>query len=372
MIKKVLLYAFALCIFSLAQAQEDEKVNKMTEFEASYISDFGSVLSGGIEQSNFYLGMVDISMTLTPWENGEFYLQYENTHGETPSENFVGDLHVFSNINNGNFSYLYMAWYKHTFNNLSITLGVHDLNSEFVATEYGGLFCNSSFGIQPSAAWNLPVPIFPKNALGIILKYDISENFTFQTAVYDGDPLSLDDDKYGLDYGIDFKNQGIVSFSEMHYNKLKNGELNGTYKLGFQYHSADFTNMSDNSVQKGNYGFYAIGDQSISEKLGAFVQLGWTPEKLNINPVYAGGGFNYSGIGKRTNDVLGLAFAYGSVSSQFAGFDYNHETVIELTYSLQVSDNMVFKPDLQYIINPGAINGVNNAFIGFVRFSLSF
>lgn len=360
-----------IAITSVAGIAEtnDTVVEKITT-EASYVFDIGRVLSGGIEQHNFYMGMIDIALTANLWKNGELYVQVENTHGGQPSNKYVGDIHTFSNIENANKTYLYMAWYKHTFNKLTTTFGVHDLNSEFINSDYASNFCNSSFGIQPSASWNLPVSIFPINTVGLVLSYDISDNLKFQTSLYDGDPMDLDVDPYNLNFSIDPKNEGFISFSELHVKTYNNTlETTNTYKFGFQYHTAQCINYKDSTVHKGNYGFYAIGDHTFSKNLGGFFQFGITPEELNLNSLYVGAGITLQNMQKRPTDIFGLALAYGKISPHFVEYSQTHETALELFYSTEILPNIHIKPDLQYIINPGAAN-TKRALVGFIRCSL--
>lgn len=142
---------------------------------SSYTSDFGRNFSGGIKPGNFYLGMINLELDVPLFKNSELFIQLQNTHGEPMGSKYAGDMQVFSNIENGNYTYLYSLWYKQLIGKFSFIIGMHDLNSEFYITELGALFLNSSFGIQPSASWNMPVSIFPKNAPGLVLKYNLSE-----------------------------------------------------------------------------------------------------------------------------------------------------------------------------------------------------
>ncbi len=102
-------------------------------FEASYVNDYVHNLSGGLKTGQTAMGMIDLVISMNTesaglWKNGEFYMQIENTHGGSLSGSFLGDLQVASNIDNGDYTYLYMLWYKHVFGKLSLTLGKHDLN----------------------------------------------------------------------------------------------------------------------------------------------------------------------------------------------------------------------------------------------------
>ena len=63
--------------------------------------------------------------------------------------------------------------------------------------------------------------------------------------------------------------------------------------------------------------------------------------------------------------MAGLAFTSAFLS------DKKTETAIELFYQYQVTDNLVIKPDVQYIVNPAGMDfSVDNALVGMLRFAV--
>jgi porin len=342
---------------------------------ANYVADFGRNFSGGIQKGNFYLGQMNLSMEIPTFKNSGFYVQIQNCHGATPSLNLTGDIHPFSNIENGDYTYLYMLWYKQSFGPLSATLGVHDLNSEFHITEFGGFFLNSSFGIQPSACLNMSVSIFPKNTLGFVLKYDVANWLTLQSSVYDGDPGTLEDDPHNTHFSIDLKEQGLYTASEIHIHNTKE-EQTSTYKLGYQYHSAKFERFADSTLQQGDWGVYCMADHYINNKMGVFTQLGWTPPNRNRVNFYAGLGLTLFGHGRRENDQFGMALSYILLSPQFAkpitGKSYNAEATLEFSYNFQLNESISIQPDIQYILNPGGMYAHEEALVRMIRTNINF
>ena len=119
-----------ILIHFLIDAQE--KDSSAMSFKANYISDFGRNFTGGVKPGNFYMGMMNISVDIPFFKRCEFYAQIQNTHGAIPTVENIGDLQVFSNIQNGDFTYLYMLWLKFTLGKFYCTLGIHDLNTEMV------------------------------------------------------------------------------------------------------------------------------------------------------------------------------------------------------------------------------------------------
>ena len=380
-----LLLAFLIFSNHLCYCQEDSQV---LTYEASYVSDFVGNISGGIDQSSTYLGMIDLAATFSTenaglWRNGEFYIQIGNTHGGTPSADLVGDFQMLSNIENSDFTYLCQLWFKQSFNRLSFTIGVHDMNSEFLISEYAGEYVNGSFGIMPSVSMNVPLSISPKNALGAVLQYNPVSYLSFLLGLYDGDPLDLEQDKYNMNFSLSSE-EGYFSIFEMQYNIGNNEESKATYKVGGYYHSGDFINVTD-SIENinGNYGFYLIADQSIlswveySRSLNAFAKFGISPQNRCFNNLFLAIGFNYySPFKKRINDVMGLAIAKAFVSKNLInmsnGMCKSFETVLELMYKAKINQNIFIQPEIQYIINPGANTNLSNAIVGLLRTSISF
>ena len=77
-----------------------------------------------------------------------------------------------------------------------------DLNADFNASEYGGLFLNSTFRNKSSIPLNVPAPISPINALWGLLRYDFLDAVAFPAAVYDGAPGDFDSDPYKLGHAM--------------------------------------------------------------------------------------------------------------------------------------------------------------------------
>ncbi len=345
----------------------------------TYIGDAVYNFSGGIKTGKAYMGYIDLGATINTeglgiWRNGELFINLQNTHGSTVSADYIGDAQVMSNIDNGDYTYLYQFWYRQTINKFSLLVGIHDLNSEFFVSDFSGEYANSSFGIMPAVSFNVPVPIFPKTTLGAILRYDFSDAISFQTAVFDGNPLDLDSIPYNGELVIG-DNHGLFSVAEIHYNHNSSNGRNGTYKIGFFYHSGDFENLAKDKVYKGNYGVYIFIDQMLfpasreeNEGLGTFFQLGLSPDDRSLNDLFIGFGFNYYGA---SDNIIGLGVAHASLSNKLVDANpkiyANGETAIESFYKMKLGEYITLQPEIQYIINPGFNKSLDNALVGLFR-----
>ncbi len=345
---------------------------------ASYIGEGFANFTRGLQKGETYLGKIHFGIEYKPkfFNNGEFSAHIENTHGGNPSRDYIGDLQVASNIDNGDYTYLSELWYKHSFNNLFVKFGIIDLNSDYLNSNCGGVFLNSSFGIQPSASLNMPVPIFPMNALGVNLQYSFFDKLILRTGIWDGNPGDLNRNPYNVQWKLS-KSEGILSATEFEY-KYKNGL--GNLKFGMLYHSANFKTLSDTSCYiKGNFQFHFIFEQVIvydkinnKPKIDVFANIGYLPNnEINVIPLSFSGGVYYSNVFlNKIDDKIGFAFSYAKISDVLLRkyMEYKtKETLFELTYTIEINNNISIQPDLQYIFNSGVNNNVSDAFVGFLR-----
>ena len=371
-LKKIFTLTIYITFFTNVINSENNVVNqsKPLEIGASYTGDLVSNFVGGIKTGTTYLGLINVAADFDTqqanwWNGGEFFVNIANTHGGTPSANLVGDFQGISNIEAGNLTFLYELWYKQNIGQFEFTLGLQDLNANFATNENGAIFTNSSFGIHSSLADNISTPIFPLTALGINAKWDISDEFTWQAAIFDGTPDDFENNPFNVNWKLS-KEQGFLVATEFQYlnSLLKN--RTGNYKLGIYFHEHnDYTN-----AQQENGGLYFVGEQQVTENFYLFSQIGFSPKSKNTHNQFYSLGLNCKKVfEKRPNDEFGLAIAYAGIDGNNVG----SETAIELLYLFSFSSHFYLKPDLEYIINPAGTNvKLPNALVGSIRVGLNF
>lgn len=369
---------------------------KGISFELVYTGEVLGLFSGGIKRDTSYQANIDLTMTLDTelaglWKGGTFFIYMLNNHGEKqPSGDFIGDLQTASNIEAPTATRLYELWYEQQLFNetFSILAGMHDLNSEFAFTEYGGLFINSSFGIQPDISANVPVSIFPVTAAAVRLKWTPIERLYIMAAVYGGDPGDPSVNKHGTRWRLFSRKESMTIYEAGYQIGLDEGSavLPGTYKLGTWYHSADFDDVKDTDAagdpikHDGNYGVYFIADQMVyrengDQGLGLFLQIGGAPDDRSEVDFYIGAGINYLGlIPGRDEDVFGIAVAHASISDKLRTAEARDsaETTLEVTYRAQIAPWFVIQPDFQYVFDTGADPALGDAVVGLLRFEINF
>ncbi|NOZ46881.1 MAG: carbohydrate porin [Chlorobi bacterium] len=375
----VILILFLFTAYSGFSQKNEKSSTKPVKIGILYINDNLINVSGGIKAGYNYLGYANVNISINTqnanlWKGGKILIHPASTHGGEPSANLIGDYQGASNIEAGNHLYMHELWYKQKIRNLNFIIGLQDLNANFAKSSIGENFINSSFGIHSIFSENLTTPIFPLTAPGFSMSWKISKKFVFQSSVFDGKPIDFENNPYNLKWQLDKKN-GVLTIHEIKFSNVFQDKLKGTYKIGIFLHTKNvnknalkIVNGDTVFVKHSDYGLYVNADQVIyknnEKKIGAFLQLGFCPEKLNHNSRYTGGGINFYGIFNNKNNSTGIAFA----RSKLIFNNTIHETSIELNYKTLLLKNIFLQPDVQHIIHPSGTSRVlKNAFLFSLR-----
>jgi carbohydrate-selective porin OprB len=411
--KSILFYVF-ICNFFFLKAQEaDTSAHDLFSegFKAhAFVMNMTDVAKVTGLKKPYLLSVSGAQFTLFTkenkwWKGGMFSIYALNTFGDNPTSDDVHDIQMFDNIesfpdpdnhidfkNGGQLNYrtfIYNLYYQHFFKKARILVGQYDLNYDFAFSNTGLNFLNSSFGVQPNIAYNVPTfSTFPFTNLTTRLEYNISEKWNFRFAVSQAYGGNLGGGEamqnvHGTKYINNFKDGGAFFISEISRTNLKNDVLFSDYKLGFWSHTGskslkfpNRTDLSDTKDNHFNYGAYLIADKLLyaeksdsAQGLQAFIDLGWTPGDYNFFNYYAGGGFSYTGLlPKRGNDIVSLAIANPFISKglQDSGLSTT-EKAIEFNYNF-VTEHVNIQPCVQYLVNIGGLQNDNKA-VFMIRFT---
>lgn len=369
---------FLVCNHQAVYSQEP-----LDEMSLSITQDATGNFRGGIKPGFAQLGLIQLDLTLDTenmewWDDGTWKVQVQNTYGHRPTDELVGDVQVFSNIEHGNYTYLYQFWYRHHFEDLTLLAGKHDMNALFFTSDYAGQYINSSFGIMPVASLNVPVSIFPSTTLGLVANYRLTQGLSFQGGIYNGYPGKITRTNFGTDLNLSLS-RGLFYIGELVWNKSWK-DLEGTYKLGAFYHGGSFPTLCNPDItHQGATGAYLLADQVIYQdgngnaELGTFFQAGYSPDPCSLNDFYMAYGLNFSGLGgSHPGNSLGIALAHASTNDRLmeeenAESYQQCETAVELTYTHHLTDQLVVQPDIQYILNPGMQTRHDNCLVALMR-----
>jgi len=368
----------------ILKSQRDLLASKGLTFDLHAIEDYVSVYKGGLKDKDTWLGRFDFVGELDLekaglLKGGLLHLDILNAHGglKPTADNLVGDLQTVSDIEATRSTRIYEGWYSQSFfdHKFSVKFGLIDLNSEFLVSDSGNLFINSSLNIMPSLFINNNSDaIYPEPVPAVRLKYSPNENFDFLAGFFQGDPLNNDVNAHSTHFG---NGEGLLSIEEgqYHYKLPVAGGLAGTLKGGFWYNSNDVPAVSED-----NYGAYAMIDQRVfqvngTQGLNVFFFGGGAPVDRNIVQDSYAGGLNYTGLMPfRPKDVMGVAFTNSDISHKFHGRtgQSSSETVFEWTYQIQITDKIHIQPDIQYVQRPNGASSTKNASVFMLRADIHF
>lgn len=337
---------------------------------------------GGIstKRAARYRGNFDLTLALDTaaacwWEGGRFFTYLQQSHGQTLTEDFVGDGQYYSNIHTGDrqdITQLAEYWYQHSFGDdmLIVQLGRQDANENFAYADLGGDFVNASFVTLA----NVPLPTWPYQTLGLSSLHQVNDRLRLGGGVYD----------HGRDHGLWWSStvsRGMFLIGQIDYQPFEGCEeaLLTLVRLGAWYTSSDTLAVDEATVHEGNYGFFATLDRMLwtegddtEQGLGTFCQLTWAPADRNLVDVGYGAGLVYRGLVPcRDEDTLGVGFSAIEFSSTLRDLTgQTSENVLELFYKVRVRRWLALQPDLQYIARPSGQE--RDSLVAGLRFEANF
>ncbi|WP_180001587.1 MULTISPECIES: carbohydrate porin [unclassified Acinetobacter] len=261
---------------------------------------------------------------------------------------------------------------------LSIKAGRLGLGMDFnvMACDFASTaFCAAQMGKWQGNIWmNTPVAQW-----GARVKQQLNPELVVQVGVYEFNPDN------GLSYGEDQgwsldtdHADGVTIPAEVIWTPKSwvNG-LPGSYRVGGMYNTADdVANQKDiaNPTDAKNRtfaGWLAVEQQLTStgqgrQGLHSFANFTWHDRDTNKVDHSQQIGVKYIGLAdSQPNDILGLAVNRVHINDRIKNlnFDASAEYNIELNYSYNATKWLMLRPNLQYVINPGSSNNVDDALV---------
>lgn len=235
-------------------------------------------------------------------------------------------------------------------------------DTDFMLSQYAGMFINATFGDLPSQNLNLDAPVYPLAAPGVYAAGRPWEWLVGRFGAYTGQAGNDVAGNHGFGWKLSNR-AGYTFFSELAADLAKSARP-ATYTLGGIYNTDSPPQFGDLTQRSDHYELYAVVDQALlvredgTARLGLFSHIAGTPQPANTVVDY------YFDIGlvwfgpwpSRQDDALGLAFADTHFADDFR--DELHDTVgageqvLELTYQIAVAPWLVVQPDFQCFFNP--------------------
>ena len=311
---------------------------------------------------------------------------------------YIGSFNTVSNIEALATMRLSELWLEQKFANdtFSIRFGQLAADAEFFISDISMPFMTSDW---PSiTAQNLPsgAAAYPLATPGIRLRWDPNKNFSWLTALFNGDPAGpgTDDPQSRNRYGLNFRVSDpplLISEMQYRYNQEKEATgLAGIWRIGFWHHFGEFNNQRLDTTNlslanplstgvpkrmRGTDGVYGVVDHQIYRPAGGdkdsginvFGRVGYSAPDRNPAEFYLDGGILFSGfVPGRPDDKFGATFLYTKISRDAAALDRemifytgipqpirDYELNLMVMYQAQIVPGWTIQPAFHYVMHPG-------------------
>lgn len=350
-------------------------------------------LAGGIEPGAAYLQVVEFGLNadlekLLGWRGGSFRTTWIWTAGPQPSVDLVGTNFAVSGIEGPEGLRALDLWLQQEWLDGAVALrgGLFNADSEFTVSDYAALFLNAGFGwpVLFAGTSDSNPPAYPFASPGILATVEPGGGWKLLSAVMQADAFSAEGNTANFRWQLD-RFGGFLFLNEAHY-RWSESSLPGTAKLGLVLNSGYQPPPDDGSPVWGNVFFYGIVDQALHREhapgdtpqgLGWFARGGFAPADRNALAAVLDTGFTCTGLFPgRDEDAAGLAFGWSQLSPDAAagvdGGNRGLEMVFEATYQITLGPWLTVQPDVQFIVQPGASNALDNALVVGLSASVAF
>ncbi len=259
--------------------------------------------------------------------------------------------------------------------------GFCDYQNGFICGHPNPLTTNSGAHTYPVGQWGARVRVNP------------TRQFYAQTGLYQVNSNARDSDK-GLD--LSFSSTGVfvpIEFGWLPGNKT--GALPGIYKIGAYYNSSKTPDVLLDEhglsagltgapflTHSGRYGEYVLAGQAIERdscdphrfiRVGAIAGIA-DRATATYNYFVAAGAVRQGTFPHRDADFISVLFAHGSINPRLTRYQKDrtavapgslgiqtYEEITEIDYNIQITPWFSVRPNLQYVIRPGATGTIPNA-----------
>ncbi len=244
-----------------------------------------------------------------------------------------------------------------------IKFGRLDAGNDFLNSPLFCTFVNNSFCGNPVGVFfNVPYSAYPNAQWGALVGGKPTDYLVAKFGVYNTNQDVALNHYHGTNLSFD-NNQGVQLIGSLTY-LLNQGQYDtgytGSYTAGMMYYTAK--NTSAGSTDAGYFlnleqMLYRDGPSGSTRWLKAFTNIEiFNHWDTSYMPLFVNAGLVYQGLlTSRPLDQLALGVSYGRFGTDNInnnGASFGAETLIELTYKIQVNPWFFVQPDLQLMIHP--------------------
>lgn len=320
---------------------------------------------------------------------GKVQLSINDRRGQSASEDLVGNRLPIQENYGGLYTRLTELSYERSLFSpaLNVKLGYMAMGNDLGGLDSGILcnfmnagFCGHPLNMSGGSGWTN----YPNAHLGVRVKYDLSPAWQLRVAAFNVDPESNGNSSRAWHLGPKHSTGTVVPI-ELVYKRA--GELPGEYKVGYYYDSSDAQRIGSDDQVSSRGGHYLLVDQALwrspassARSLHVFGQYSAASAAASPFSTWYGTGLVlYQPFASRPRGTLALGYGRAvpnprtrdvqqdtaqANGTAFPNLD-SAEQLIELGYGYQATAWLTLRPNLQYIIEPGAFSGqdIDNALV---------
>ncbi|QJP09283.1 carbohydrate porin [Pseudomonas multiresinivorans] len=373
------------------------------KFTGDYSGETAYNAHGGLHRSarysqNIKLGVqFDLSKLYGLDNGGKVQLTINDRRGNSASEDLVGNRLPVQENYGGLYTRLTELSYERELGQaVNLKLGYMAMGNDVGGLDSGILcnfmnagFCGHPLNMSGGSGWTN----YPNAHLGARVKYSFAPDWQLRIAAFNVDPESNGNSSRAW-HLTPKHTTGTVVPIELVY-KLQ-GELPGEYKLGWYYDSSNVQRIGSNKEEPGRSGHYLLVDQAVwndpaseGRSLHLFGQASAASSAASpFTKWYGAGVVLYKPFEGRPKDSLALGYGRAVPNPRSRELQENNalakgqgypnldsgEQLIELSYGYQATPWLTLRPDLQYVIEPGAFSGqdIDNALLLGLQVKASF
>ncbi|MDG2527627.1 carbohydrate porin [Caulobacter endophyticus] len=349
-------------------------------FRGDYVSETFSVLDGGLRRGGGYTQQIRVGADfdldkLAGWSGGILHLTFNDRRGKGVSSDVVGNRLPIQEAYGGQYTRLTELSIEQQLDGgrLDLRAGFFAMGNDLGGMAIGCNLVNAAFCAHPlSMSGDSGWYNYPNARWGVAARYAVRPDVLVRTGVYQVNPAL--NDKRNAWRPFASGSTGVMLPLEVEYDRGGKGGLPGHYKLGAYYDSSRVTRQGETGTVKGRYGVYLLADQMIwregsgNRGLSLFGQFTSNPKaSAPITRWYEAGLVKTGTFRGRDADTIALGVVHARLNPRLrqayvdaaaTPVDYGAlpvgETAIELSYGWQATRWLTVRPDVQYVIEPGA------------------
>jgi len=353
---------------------------------ADYVSESFAAIDGGERRGTAYAQQiragVDADMDrLVGWKGAIIHVTLNDRRGAGISSDFVGNRLPIQEDYGGLYTRLSEATVEQNFDGgrLNLRVGYFAMGNDLGGLAPGCNFVNAAFcahalTLSGDSGWYN----YPNARWGAAVRYKLRRDVILRTGIYQVNPALNDEQNAFKPFAAG--TIGALIPLEVEYDPGAHPGsrvLPGHYKLAAYYDTARAARQGEAGTVKGRYGVYLLFDQMVlregTGKRGLSLFGEFTAQPANSAAITRWAAFGLLKTGTlpgRDADTIALGYVQATINPHLralhaatvatapTGSDrlFFGEAVIEASYGFQACPWLNIRPDVQYVIHPGAFS----------------